>query len=501
MNIIRQWIYTSYMYNFILNICQMASKSFFFKPQVLMGYRERREIYTETLMFKSFQWMDLKLEHLYLPIRNTWKNSFLVGKVEDFIAYFRANTLVGRFVFAISPVYLIPLYVYIDYLMRSYSSPFSSVWDELLAIAFVLWIFARRVIGNHKIVFTSLDIPILLYALVFLFLTLVNSVDLDIGVEGFRADVQYIFWFYLVTQVIDSKKIIYRMLWIFIIGMGLLGLHGIYQYFTGAPMLGNWVDSGETITTRAYSIIRSPNAFASLLVLNIPLAFSLFIVEKDILKKLLALLCLLCMGLGLLFTFSRGAWFFGFLALLLVILFVAKGMIVPIFGVALTALFNISTLWKRISYMFTADYAEKNARGGRAYRWAVGIMEWSKSKWLGLGIGRYGGAVAANHKLTPFYMDNYYIKTLTEAGIIGLTSLIVLMLVTIFQTFIAIRNTVAVHTRILSIGLFAGIMAVVGHNYVENIFETPFMVTYFWTYVALILALNRLDHEKVEIKE
>ncbi len=44
--------------------------------------------------------------------------------------------------------------------------------------------------------------------------------------------------------------------------------------------------------------------------------------------------------------------------------------------------------------------------------------------------------------------------------------------------------------------MFSGVIAVIGHNFVENIFESPFMVTYFWTIVALIIAMNRLDQAK-----
>jgi len=36
------------------------------------------------------------------------------------------------------------------------------------------------------------------------------------------------------------------------------------------------------------------------------------------------------------------------------------------------------------------------------------------------------------------------------------------------------------------IGLFAGAMGVLAQNFVENIFEVPAMIAYFWITVALI---------------
>jgi hypothetical protein len=55
--------------------------------------------------------------------------------------------------------------------------------------------------------------------------------------------------------------------------------------------------------------------------------------------------------------------------------------------------------------------------------------------------------------------------------------------------------------RILMYGLFAGMLGVLIHNIVENIFEIPYMVTYFWTLAALIVAISRVDAMKRAVKE
>ncbi len=445
---LKNMIYESAIYNFILAFCRFALQSFFLKPQINMVYKEKKEIFIYTGIYHLLIGLGKKLDLLFDKLRAVWESSLIIGFFNKCRRNLIQNSFVGRMIGELNIVYLIPLYIYMDVLLRGVMPSVASVWDELLFILIILWIIARRVLGSKKIQFTSLDFPIYFFAGVYLLLVFINSPEMDVAIEGYRAVVQYIFWFFLVVQLVDTKKIAYRMIWLFIIGIGLLGLHGVYQYVTGAPMLGNWVDAGETIRTRAYSIVRSPNALASLLVLNIPLGISMFIAEKDILKKLVALFFTLCMGLGLLFTFSRGAWMVCFFTILVFLFFIGKRMIVPILTVLVAAVIYVNTLWSRISYLFSSEYKSKAARGGRTFRWITTLNEWAESKVLGLGVGRYGGAVATHHKLTPFYTDNYYIKTLAESGLVGLSAFLALIFITLWQIVRCIKSTLSQEYRI-----------------------------------------------------
>lgn len=493
MNTIQNKICESFIYRLIVRICLMAGHSMFFKPHIDSKFAGKREIFRESGLYRLFVSIDDRMESVCLPIRKAWFESLILGSISDWLKAVGNNSLAGRILRECNIIYLVPLYVYIDFTVRTYVTPIASVWDELLFVGLICWIVFRRIIFNIRYHFTSMDLPIFFFAFVYLMLVFSNAPEMDVAIEGYRAVVQYIFWFFIVVQLVDSKKTAYRMVWMFVLGIGLIGLHGMYQYFTGAQMLGNWVDSNETITTRAYSIIKSPNALASLLVLFLPIAFAVFVAEKDVLKKLVALFCTMTMGLGLIFTFSRGAWMVGFFAFIVLFFFLAKRMIIPIFALVMAATVNINAIWSRISLLLTPEYKSKSSRGGRIYRWATGIEEWSHSKLTGLGVGRYGGAVATNHKLSPFYMDNYYLKTLTEAGLVGLGALLLLLFTGLWQIFKLIKNTRDISSRILMYGMAAGVIAVMGHNFVENIFESPFMVTYFWTVIAILFAYNRLD--------
>lgn len=396
----------------------------------------------------------------------------------------------------INVVYLLIFYVYVDYFTRRAVPSLASIWDELLLVAFFGWIIVRRIIFNKRWVFTNIDIPLITFVLVYTSITFVYSPDLGIGIEGLRAVVQYMFWFYVAANLIDTEDILEKVLFFTVLGIGLMGLHGTYQYFTGAEMLGNWVDSSETIETRAFSIAGGPNALASILVLGIPISFSLFVANKNVVHKIFYLGATAFMGIGLIVTFSRGGWMAAFLAVLILFLFLAPRMIVSMTTFILLVVVMVDTLWQRIYGLFTVEYISKASDGGRIYRWTTALEAWSKTKLFGLGVGRFGGAVATNHGLSPFYMDNYYLKTLTESGLVGLCSYLALQLSTVWHMFFYIRGTKNERYRIIMMGIFSGLIGVLIHNGVENIFESPFSVVYYWTMVGVLVAMFKIDRKK-----
>jgi len=194
----------------------------------------------------------------------------------------------------------------------------------------------------------------------------------------------------------------------------------------------------------------------------------------------------LVMLAGLLFTMSRGAWLaFAFAAGIFVIILVPK-LIIPFAGLGGAFILFGGTLSDRLLYMLSPVYLMKSAAGGRLYRWNIGLEIWRRDKTFGMGLGRYGGAVAMNNNLTPFYLDNYYLKTLTEMGIYGIAALLFVVISFVVSTARIIRSQKVLSHKIMVIGLFAGAMGVLAQNFVENIFEVPAMIAYFWITVALI---------------
>ena len=109
---------------------------------------------------------------------------------------------------------------------------------------------------------------------------------------------------------------------------------------------------------------------------------------------------------------------------------------------------------------------------------------------MGVGLGHFGGAVAMNNKdLIPdtFYMDNYWLKTMVEMGSIGIAAFGVLILVLIIWSVRSIKHSRGYSTKLIVSGGFAGLCGVIVHNLVENVFEVPYMVVYFWVIASIVL--------------
>ena len=401
-------------------------------------------------------------------------------------------------------------YLPIDYFLRSVLPNFvhipliASVWDECLMLAafgYILWHTAMKRAPLQSRA-TPVDAYLLLFIAVGFFLMCAVSPYPSIALDGYRAVVEYLFWFFLVTRLIEDDRdfaIFYGAL----VAMALaIGLHGIYQYIIAAPIPAGWVSQTEAgVRTRVYSLTGSPNIMGSFLVLFAPMVAGIAYYSKKMWVKVLAICGTGMMCLSCIFTFSKGAWGGLAVAVIVFAIFLDRRLI-ALMGVAgAGALIAIPSIASRITYIFTSDYMEASQRAGRMVRWETGLnLLHEQNPLLGFGLGRFGGAVAMQNKIIEqneefsyFYMDNYYLKTLVEMGYVGLIAFIILLVGMSLWCLRSIGRTRLCETdrtRVLAVSLFSGMCGVMVHCYFENIFEVPYMMAYFWSMAAAVLYLG-----------
>lgn len=244
------------------------------------------------------------------------------------------------------------------------------------------------------------------------------------------------------------------------------------------------------VRTRSFSIIGSPNILGSVMTLLIPMSLALFFEEKKTFKKLVYLGMTGFMGLCLIFTQSRGAWIGFGVAILAFFLIYDRRYILPAIAAGLLVFIMVPQVYDRIVYMLSEEYILSSMTGGRLVRWQTGMNMLKQNLWLGTGIGRFGGAVAMNHKdLFPdtFYMDNYYLKTAVEGGIFAFLAFAALMISVLRWSFGALTACKSQRKKTMIVGMLSGLIGIVVHNFFENVFEVPAMVTYFWIVAAMIV--------------
>lgn len=415
---------------------------------------------------------------------------------------------------------LFALYLPAEYALRDVLklSLLASVWEELfilLGAVMVIW----RACLKQSDTFSegpALEVALLLYMAAVTLLMLLNRPYPAIAMAGLRAQVEYIVWFFILLRLIEDEADAKTLIFGFLAVAGLLALHGIYQYVAAVPIPSSWVSQTEMgVRTRVFSVTGSPNIFGSLLLMAAPAAASLAYYFRSGRMKLLGLCLTGAVCLSILFTFSRGSWVGLIVAVIIFSLFMDKRLIWLMCAAAAALLAAVPSIASRLTYLFTSDYAEASAIGGRTLRWEMGrnlIRE--NSPWLGFGLGRFGGAVAMNNQVMDkteefeyFYMDNYYLKTLVETGYTGIIFYMLALIAFVFMALRAIKSCEdgraygvfddALHRnsgsdKCLAAGLFAGLSGVLVHCYFENIFEEPYMMAYFWGLAAALFRLGRL---------
>jgi len=404
--------------------------------------------------------------------------------------------------------YILGAYSVADYALRAFSDFFGGIWDELFLILLIaLWIFKWILYRKEEgFKMTPLDLPVFIFITAMVFVLIVNSPDFSISLEGFRAVVQYILWYFVVIQLLRTEKGARNLCIFFTLICFALALHGVYQYIIGVEMPAGWVDSKEAgVRTRVYSILGSPNVFGSLMTLSAPIAVSFVFSMKKIQSKVFFAFVSFVMMLSLLFTFSRGAWIGFMIAAFVYVLIKDKRFLIPIIVGAVFLIAFVPSVSNRITYMLSSEYIESSLRGGRLVRWLTGIEIVKANPFVGVGHGHFGGAVAINHGMSylvgvnvqkTFYMDNYFLKTAVETGLLGLSAFVVLIYQLIVNCIRTIRITFDKPSKELEIGILAGLIGVICHNFVENIFEVPMMTSCFWLLAAVMMHLWYLNFKK-----
>ncbi len=404
--------------------------------------------------------------------------------------------------------YILAFYPFVDYIFRNYVTALASIWDELLLLGMgFIWLYKYFLYKREEgAKISPIDLPIIIFISTMVFVFILNSPDYKISLEGFRAVVQYILWYFVVIRLLKNERSAKLVCLVFVLMVSLLALHGIYQYIIGVEVPSTWTDMNEKgVRTRVFSILTSPNILGSLMALAIPICLSFIFVFKKYRHKIIFAILALCMCLTLLFTFSRGAWI-AFAAAIFIYIFIKdKRFFIPVIILGILVMFFVPGVFDRIIYMLSSEYIESSLKGGRLVRWINGLTILSSSPILGVGLGHFGGAVAINHGLsydlglqsyTAYYMDNYYLKTAVETGIVGFLAFAMLM----YQVFLNGLRTINITTKKeikeLEIGIISGLFGIMIHNFVENVFEVPMMTSCFWLLVAVLMHLWYINYKE-----
>ena len=300
-----------------------------------------------------------------------WRFFVRCGQNSRLFSWLFSDGLHGVILFALS------MYVVIDYVLRDLLAVpvLSSCWDECLMLLALGYVVYER-LGRETPLKTGcnpLDLPVCLFITVCFVLMNVVTPYYSIQISGFRATVQYMLWFFLITRLVHNDRDFMRIYLALVILAAVIALHGIYQYIAAVPIPSSWMTHSESsVRTRVYSIFGSPNIMGDFMTMFAPMAAGLAYYTKNRRLQVLAWLCAFCMCFGCLFTMSRAAWVAMAVAIILFILLVDRRLFL-LLAAGLALLVLIPFVRTRIGFLFTQDFIDANTNGGRGGRWPLGL--------------------------------------------------------------------------------------------------------------------------------
>lgn len=381
-------------------------------------------------------------------------------------------------------VYALFAFPLTDYALRlPHIHPIGVIWDKVVMIALATIALWRWISGYRpkRFLWQKYAIWYMLYGLTLVFAGMSHPI---IALEGFRTDVYYMLYTFLLPFVVSPKDTL-KLLHVSASVAILIGVHGVYQYITKAPMDPSWADVGEHLRTRVYSVLTSPNELGAYMALMVPIILGLFLYERYKWRKwFYGIGALICFATQL-FTFDRGSLLALVLAVFILAIVFKRRLLIFLVAFAVIAYF-IPSVHHRFTDLLSPVYLIKSAQGGRIERWLTAFDEMAQSPLFGAGLGRYGGQVASDFHL-GIYSDGFYMKTLGESGILGLVLLLSIHISLLRDILQKVIRATEGRSKYIAMGGFTGLLAVVFHNSVENVFEFAPMAAMYFNLATLYL--------------
>jgi O-antigen ligase len=261
------------------------------------------------------------------------------------------------------------------------------------------------------------------------FISIFSSSNLRISASSFLGKVlQNVAFFFVIVDTLHTRKRIKIFLLVLLCSSFVLGVDGIYQYFTHKDFIRRRPDF---MIPRIYATFPSPSDFGCYLVALIPFTVSLFFAplrRKTVRFASIGLFALL--SVCLLLTVSRGAWFafiasmlfMGVWLRLITVFFLLLGIAI----IFLQPYFNPYIRERLNNFFIFAD----NSSTDRRFMWDAGGKMFLSRPWIGVGIGTF--MFNFRKFVDPSfayiaYAHNCYLQMAAEIGILGLGVFLILL--------------------------------------------------------------------------
>ena len=391
--------------------------------------------------------------------------------------------------------------------------------DQIFAgMTIVAWIlklfFDRKKIQPYSIGWT------ILFFILVSFISVLYAVDFNRALTVFIFTIFMIIVSLVTDNLVTTKEKMQTVIKVFFYTAFFVCLFGLYQFagdIIGLPItitgLKDIYSKAVLGFPRIQAFAMEPLFLANYLFIPLGLAVSLYLFrENKFLSNTKLLILIILILITLVLGISRGAYIALGVFVLFFIIFLARKVITVknvvmllisvsiIFGAsyAFLKISNPNALDKFISHAKIEDFYIGESVQKRLADYQKAVDFWQTSPTIGIGPGNYG----PKYKNYPSHdevagwevVNNQYLETLAETGILGLIFLTVTFLIIFWRTVKAYFYTKDNFLRAVLIGLIAAFIAIL----VQYNFFSTLYIMHIWILIGLIIAAQNLCFSKKE---
>ncbi len=249
----------------------------------------------------------------------------------------------------------------------------------------------------------------------------------------------------------------------------------------------------------AYAPLSRSNDLGAFMLLTFSLALANFLYEEESpLEKAFYALVSILSFITIVLTFSRGIWLSCLISLILIFILgrkILRKNLIYIGIVAILCIIPVIMNWEDIVHRF---FSLQNI-----FSTAENSIEWRKSLLrgsfrifldhpvIGTGLNTFPFVYSLYQERAGYFSinpHNYYLQLLTETGVVGFTTFIVLALSILYMSFKAFNNSEKIFKGI-ALGLLVGIISSLIHISVDIDWSVAAIPIMFWTHVGLLISI------------
>lgn len=299
--------------------------------------------------------------------------------------------------------------------------------------------------------------------------------------------------YFLIINIVENKKQLKWLLYLFIISSAITAILGIYQYIFGDVYSQAWLDSEmfEDIKMRVYSTFENPNVYGEYLILVIPVIMALLFTEKGFWKKVFFLGCLGITMLAMVLTFSRGCWLGIILALGILLIIIDKRFIwLGVIGLVLLPFVLPETIMNR--FLSIGDMGDSST-SYRVYIW-LGTLNMLRDYWfsgIGLGITSFNTIypIYSYNNVSAPHSHNLFLQMNVEYGIVGLIIFLGVLYHFYKETIISMLK----EKNVVLASFIAGMSGYLLQSLFDNTWYNYRVVLIFWMFLAFGLVCSKRE--------